>query len=87
MVAQMSVLLNAIREKIAVRRLLAFVITLVALLFGAHGGAPRARVLIFSTIFLVASTIWVRGQYDDDLRGRSWFLPRWLGWAVSSPAS
>jgi lysophospholipase L1-like esterase len=80
MVAQVSVLLNAIRHKIAVRRLLAFVITLVALLIGAHGGAPRARVLIFSTIFLVASTIWVRGQYDDDLRGRSWFLPTWLGW-------
>ncbi len=80
MAGQISVLLNAIRDKIAVRRLLAFVITLVALLFGAHGGAPRARVLIFSTIFLVASTIWVRGQYDDDLRGRSWFLPGWLGW-------
>jgi lysophospholipase L1-like esterase len=50
-------------------------VALVLLLYFAHGGAPWPRVLLFLVVFVVAATVWVRGQYSDSLDNHPWLLP------------
>jgi hypothetical protein len=59
------------------RQTVVFAAALVLLFFGAHGGAPRARVVVLFVVFVVAATVWVRGQYADYLDDDSWLLPFW----------
>jgi hypothetical protein len=60
------------------RRTLIFLAALAALLAVARGGAPRAVILGLFVLYVVAATVWIRGQYAESLStGSPWVLPGW----------
>jgi hypothetical protein len=63
------------REHGAIRRTLVFSLSLVALLLVARSNVPTFAVRVFFVLFFVCATVWLRGQYVDDLDGRQWAVP------------
>ncbi|MEV4538718.1 GDSL-type esterase/lipase family protein [Asanoa sp. NPDC049518] len=67
----------------AVRRLLVFAAALAALLTLAGSGSSSLTIQVLFTIFVIAATIWVRGQYLDSLDDRQWLVPWKIGLALA----
>lgn len=59
----------------AVRRLVAFLLALAVLFAAAHLSVPRSALLVCFVVFVIATTVWVRGQYADSLDGETGTLP------------
>jgi hypothetical protein len=45
----------------------AFGLALISLLIGARNGTPRGTLLLLFGLYIVAATVWVRGQYAESL--------------------
>lgn len=63
---------------IARRRTLVFAAALLVLRYYARSGVGRATVQVVFVVFVVAATVWVRGQYADSLADN----PAPLGWKL-----
>ncbi len=59
------------------RRTIAFLVVLCLLLVAADRGAPTSIRLLLFCLYIVTSTIWIRGQYQDFLDGTPW-LWNWI---------
>lgn len=60
----------------AIRRTVVFCLALVALSLVARSNIATFAVQVFFVLFFVCATVWLRGQYVDDLDGRQWAIPR-----------
>lgn len=69
-------------DRVAVRRTVVFAACLAVLLAVARSGYPTPVVMAAFTLFVVAATLWIRGQYMDSLDDSQWHLPRWATLAV-----
>jgi hypothetical protein len=63
----------------AVRRTCVFAIALILLLAFARSGASALTIQVWFTLFVIAATLWVRGQYLDSLDDRQWLISRRAG--------
>ncbi|MEU8611804.1 SGNH/GDSL hydrolase family protein [Actinoplanes sp. NPDC048791] len=63
----------------AVRRTCVFAVALILLLFFARSGASSLTIQVWFTLFVIAATLWVRGQYMDSLDDRQWLISRRAG--------
>ncbi|SNT64574.1 GDSL-like Lipase/Acylhydrolase family protein [Asanoa hainanensis] len=67
----------------ALRRLLVFAAALAAFLALAGSGSSTLTIQVLFTIFVIAATIWVRGQYLDSLDDRQWLVSWRVGLALA----
>ncbi|WP_212998361.1 SGNH/GDSL hydrolase family protein [Winogradskya consettensis] len=58
------------------RRTVVVAVTLTLLLGFARSGAPSLTLQLFFTLFVVAATLWIRGQYLDSLDHHQWLISR-----------
>ena len=58
-----------------VRRLATFLVALAVLFAAAHLSVPRSVLLVCFVVFVIATTVWVRGQYVDSLDNETGTLP------------
>ena len=63
----------------AVRRTSVFAAALILLLAFARSGASSLTIQVWFTLFVIAATLWVRGQYHDSLDDRQWLISRRTG--------
>ncbi|GIE92336.1 GDSL-type esterase/lipase family protein [Actinoplanes regularis] len=61
------------------RRTLAFVLALAALLGFVHAEASPPKIWVAFAVFVSVATVWLRGQYADSLDGRQWVIPYRVG--------
>ncbi|GAA3348960.1 hypothetical protein GCM10020358_69370 [Amorphoplanes nipponensis] len=58
----------------ALRRTWIFAAALILLLASARSGASTLTIQVCFTLFVIAATLWVRGQYLDSLDDRQWLI-------------
>jgi len=63
----------------ALRRTCVFAAALILLLVFARSGASSLTIQVWFTLFVIAATLWVRGQYIDSLDDRQWLISRRAG--------
>ncbi|RSM70718.1 hypothetical protein DMB66_08320 [Actinoplanes sp. ATCC 53533] len=63
----------------AIRRTCVFAAALILLLVFARSGASSLTIQVWFTLFVIAATLWVRGQYIDSLDDRQWLISRRTG--------
>ncbi|MFL6098565.1 MAG: GDSL-type esterase/lipase family protein [Actinomycetales bacterium] len=82
--ARIAQVITLVRDSAAARRILTFVVGLIALLVAANNGASRLRVQIFLILFVIVSTLWIRGEYVADRERHPQTLPWWVGAGMAS---
>lgn len=63
----------------AIRRTGVFAAALILLLVFARSGVSSLTIQVWFTLFVIAATLWVRGQYFDSLDARQWLISRRTG--------
>ncbi|MFI5937601.1 GDSL-type esterase/lipase family protein [Actinoplanes sp. NPDC051494] len=58
------------------RRTAVFAAALALLLIFARSGSPSLTIQVFFTLFVIAATLWIRGQYYDSLDHEQWLISR-----------
>jgi lysophospholipase L1-like esterase len=61
------------------RRTVVFAVALSLLLVFARSGSSSLTIQVFFTLFVVAATLWIRGQYLDSLDHEQWLIARRTG--------